>query len=123
MGDNAKIIAALKESSIKWKGFGYDYNELEEDEQVKALFNELTKEKKLEWLSLKGNEVPEETQEYIRAKIEENEMATKVDFESDMEEDEADEQDGKTPDVIEFENDQEVHRDGTLIPLASFPLK
>lgn len=46
--DNKKLLAAFKKAERQWKGFGYNYNELNHEKTVKEFFEALTKHKTLE---------------------------------------------------------------------------
>jgi Ran GTPase-activating protein 1 len=46
--DNKKLLAAFKKVERQWKGFGYNYNELNHEKTAKEFFEALTKHKTLE---------------------------------------------------------------------------
>jgi Ran GTPase-activating protein 1 len=89
--DNKKILAAFKKVERPWKGFGYNYNELNHEKTVKEFFEALTKHKTLEWIQLKGNEVEEDLIEYFNDQIKDLPHKVNSEFESEEEDDDHEE--------------------------------
>jgi len=84
--DHKKILESFKKVERKWKGFGFNYNELNHEKTAKEFLEALTKHQTLEWIHMKGNDFEEDLIEYFNENLKNLPHPVKAEYESDEEE-------------------------------------